>query len=451
MQNNKKNIHVAIIGGGLAGMSAAVALADKGISATIFEASLQLGGRARSINVEFNSEIVKVDNGQHILLGAYRETLKLLAKVGVPENVAFMRLPLTLEMISQTGLLDFRLSVPKFLPHPLNHLFGFLLSYGLRYRECFSVIKLIIILKRNKYQLARDLPLSEFLAQKKQPEKVIKLLWEPLCLAALNTPINIASTQIFLNVLNETFNQAKKSSDFLIAKVDLSQIFALPITRYLESKNVKILLNHRVKSVSFSNSTANPTGYQIVAKTGNSKTEHAFTHVILANSPIRLNNLINNFPKLNETKTQVERYHYQPIYTIYLQYASKITLDKPMFSLTNTLSQWVFDRGILCDQKGLMAVVISAEGKHQHLTHEALALRVAQELHHAFPHLTKPLWHKVIAEKRATFSCSVNLLRPTTKTPYPNLLMAGDYTYAAYPSTIEGAVRSGIECAAIIY
>ena len=122
-----------------------------------------------------------------------------------------------------------------------------------------------------------------------------------------------------------------------------------------------------------------------------------------------------------------------------------------MLGLANTFSQWVFDRGILCNQHGLMSVIISAEGEHQSLTQDALALKVAQELKAAFPQLDKPLWHKVISEKRATFSCNVNLPRPAQVTPYTNLYLAGDYTYAEYPATIEGAVRSGISCANLIY
>ena len=121
-----------------------------------------------------------------------------------------------------------------------------------------------------------------------------------------------------------------------------------------------------------------------------------------------------------------------------------------MLGLTGGVSQWVFDRGILCGQSGLMAVIISAKGKHQQYTQDTLALRVAQELRDAFPHLIKPLWHKVIAEKRATFSCSVNLPRPAHITPYPHLYLAGDYTYADYPATIEGAVRSGVSCADLV-
>ena len=121
-----------------------------------------------------------------------------------------------------------------------------------------------------------------------------------------------------------------------------------------------------------------------------------------------------------------------------------------MLGLVGGVSQWVFDRGTLCYQHGLMAVIISANGRHQQYTQDALALRVAQELRDAFPHLTKLLWHKVIAEKRATFSCNVNLPRPAHVTPYPRLYLAGDYTFADYPATIEGAVRSGVACADLV-
>ena len=121
-----------------------------------------------------------------------------------------------------------------------------------------------------------------------------------------------------------------------------------------------------------------------------------------------------------------------------------------MLGLAGTLSQWVFDRGALCGQNGLMAVIISAEGKHQQYTQDTLAVMVAQELRDAFPQLAKPLWHKVITEKRATFSCNVNLPRPASSTLYPNLYLAGDYTYADYPATIEGAVRSGVIAANLI-
>jgi squalene-associated FAD-dependent desaturase len=370
------------------------------------------------------------------MLGAYTETLKLLEKIGVNEQDAFLRMPLNLD-VRLDNRSAFKLATPSYLPAPFNQLVGFLLCEGLSFSERMHVIKFMLKLKKSKFQIEKDVPLAGFLQENMQSDQVINLLWEPLCLAALNTPIKIASSKVFLNVLRDTF-KSKNSSDFLLPKRDLSQLFAQPISHYLKQKHATLLLNKRVKSI-----TPNANGYTVSTK----EAQFEASHVIVAMSPVRLRNVLADLPKLKYIAAQTKSYEYQPIYTIYLQYPRETILSAPMLGLTGTLAQWVFDRGILCNQHGLMAVIISAEGAHQLLTQHELALRVAQELRDAFPQLAKPLWHKVIAEKRATFSCTVNLPRPAHVTPYPNLFIAGDYTYADYPATIEGAVRSGINAA----
>ena len=434
-------MHIAIIGGGMAGLSAATALAEEGIKTTLYEAAPHFGGRARSVAIEFNSQTFQVDNGQHILLGAYKETLKLLDKVGVDEKSAFTRLPLALNMLSAHNKQGFKLDCANFLPHPINQLFGFLLCQGISFSERISTILFMAKLKKISYRLTEDEPLNDFLLKNGQSRHLIKVLWEPLCLAALNTPIESASGKIFLNVLGDAFNHQKTDSDFLIPKLDLSQILSTPIARYLQTKEVNLITNKRIRSIKPSKN-----GFEVSTRLETVE----FSHVIIATAAKKLKELTVDLPKLDLVTSQTEQYEDQPIYTIYLQYPSHITLAQPMQGLVDATSQWVFDRGQLCGQYGLMAVVISAQGKHQKLTQEMLALKVAQELQHVFPQLPKPLWHKVIAEKRATFSCSVNLPRPANVTPYQRLYLAGDYTYADYPATIEGAVRSGLACASLI-
>lgn len=433
--------HVGIIGGGVAGLAAATALAEQGIAVTILEAGSQLGGRARNVAVEFNSQVVQLDNGQHILLGAYHETLTWLKKLGVDEQQAFMRLPLTLEVLSLDQRLSFKFRTPNYLPFPFNQLVGFLFCKGLTLSERFSVVRFMLNLKQSNYHLAIDTPLKDFLKQHRQSDKTITLLWEPLCLAALNTPIHLASSKIFLNILKDTFNGKKTASQLLLPKQGLSELFAQPVTRYLQNKNGLILTNHRVKSIA-----PKENGFQVMSKNNSFE----FSHLILATSSLRLQDIASGFPKLAGLVEMANQYRYQPIYTVYLQYPSETKLPSPMIGLTGSTSQWVFDRGLLCGQHGLMAVIISAEGKHQKLTHDALSLKIANELHQAFPMLKKPLWHQVIAEKRATFSCHVDLPRPANNTRQPHVYIAGDYTYADYPATIEGAVRSGINTANMI-
>jgi len=260
-------------------------------------------------------------------------------------------------------------------------------------------------------------------------------------LAALNTPITTASSKVFLNVLRDTFNGKKSDSQLLLPKQGLSELFSKPITRYIQDRNGTVLTGHRVRSVK-----ASEDGFAVQSK---NKTFH-FSHIILATSALRLQDVASQLPKLAGAVETTKSYRYQPIYTIYLQYPTAIKLPQAMVGLGGTLSQWVFDRGILCEQYGLMAVIISAEGEHQKLSQEELALKVANELHQAFPMLKKPLWHQVIAEKRATFSCTVDLARPSHYTHQPNVYIAGDYAYADYPATIEGAVRSGVNAANMI-
>jgi len=440
------NTHIAIIGGGCAGLSAAVALVDRGFHVTIFDSSSQLGGRARTVLVENNSLMHLLDNGQHILLGAYRETLTLLRKVGVDENQAFLRQPLKIKMQSSAAETIFSLKSAHYLPAPLDMLVGLITCKGLDFSERIAAIKLMVYLKKTHYKIANDKTLESFLIEQKQSHQLIKMLWEPLCLAALNTPVARASTCIFLNVIKDsfsgsTFTSRKKSSDFLLPSLDLSKIIAYPLSQYILSKGGEIKLNRRIRSLAIHDD-----GFCLESRDGQS----LFSHVIIAVPPARLDKLIGSIPKLKNVLLKTQSYGYQPIYTIFLQYPPQTTLPDVMSGLSNTLGQWVFDRGRLCNQNGLFAVIVSASGPHQLLSHDELALTIAKELNQAFPNIPKPLWHKVIAEKRATFSCTPDLARPTNKTLQPKLYIAGDYTYADYPATIEGAVRSGIACANLI-
>jgi hydroxysqualene dehydroxylase len=251
----------------------------------------------------------------------------------------------------------------------------------------------------------------------------------------------IASTQIFLNVLKDSFSGSKQNSDFLLPKLDLSRIIATPLAQYIASKGGEIKLNRRV-----SNLQTEGDGFSLETKDGKA----FFSHVIVAVPPTRVDALLETLPKMQIALKQTQTYGYQPIYTVYLQYSPETKLPSVISGLAGSLGQWIFDRGQLCGQKGLIAVVVSATGAHQLLSHDELALTIAKELSQIYAQLAKPLWHKVIAEKRATFSCTPNLTRPTNKTTQPNLFLAGDYTYADYPATIEGAVRSGIACAGLI-
>jgi hydroxysqualene dehydroxylase len=414
--------HVAIIGAGWAGLSAAVTLIQHGVPVTVFETSRNLGGRARGL--ERNG--VMLDNGQHILLGAYSETLRMMRQVGVEVDQVLLRLPLRLETPGHL-----KLSTPC-LPAPLHLLAGLLNASGLNWSERWAAIDFMTRQRLAGFRLSRDKSVAELLAG--QPEKLVKLLWEPLCLAALNTPIQIASAQTFLNVLRDSFSRTRANSDLLLPRSDLSELFPQAAARHIERNGGQVRHGTTVTSIE-------QQAYGIAVND-----EH-FSHIVCAVAPFALPRLLGQLPEMSGLLATISRFTWQPIATVYLQYPEQVTLPFPMLGLCGGHAQWVLDRGALGGQAGLLAAVISAEGPHLQLDHEALAATVHAELQALLGALPQPRWQKVIVEKRATFACTVDLARPPNITSSERIFLAGDYTSGDYPATLEGAVRSGVQCA----
>ncbi len=413
---------VTIIGAGWAGLTAACELAAQGTRVTVFEAGPNPGGRARG----FARNGLQLDNGQHILLGAYRETLRLMRQVGLREDDILLRLPLRLYFPHHLDL-----DTPR-LPAPLHLLAGLLTATGLNTGERWAALRLMTRLRLVNYRLSEDTTVAQLLAD--QPQKLIRLLWEPLCLAALNTPLEQASAQVFLNVLRDSFSHARADSDLLLPRTDLSTLFPMAAMRFIEAHGGKIRLATRATSIE----TA-PDGIMVNGE--------RFSHLVCAVAPHAVAGLLGHVVEMSETLNMLNQFSYQPIATVYLQYPAQTRLDFPMLGMTGGHAQWVFDRGALCGQPGLLSCVISADGPHMALDHDALAEAAHAELQALLGPLPNPEWTQVIVEKRATFACVPHLQRPAVATPHPRIFLASDYTAGDYPATLEGAVRSGVQCA----
>jgi squalene-associated FAD-dependent desaturase len=420
--------HVAVIGGGYAGMAAAVELAEHRIPVTVFEAAPQLGGRARRVDYRDAA----LDNGLHILIGAYGETLRLIRLVNPAHASALLRLPLEWNVHR-----EFRLAAMR-LPAPLHLLGGLLRAQGLDLSERLAAIRFLRALRKHDFTLPQDISVELLLTQHDQSEKLRRVLWRPLCVAALNTPSPIASAQVLLNVLRASLNAAREASDLLLARVDLSALFPEPAASYIEQRGGAVLRSQRVTAI-------DPLDQGFAVETDGRR--QTFSHVIGALPPHQVNAFLIGITALSEIADTIERLHYQPIHSVWLQYPASLTLPSPMLGFTRGLIHWVFDREKLCGQRGLVGAVISAGGAHQELTQDELGLRVHRELKQRLGDLPDPLWQRVIAEKRATFSCTVGVRRPPQVTPLRNFYLAGDYTASDYPATLEAAVRSGITCA----
>jgi predicted NAD/FAD-binding protein len=223
---------LAVVGAGYAGMAAAVELAAAGHAVDVFEASRVAGGRARATRIGD----LTVDNGQHILVGAYSETLRLMRAVGVDPDRVLKRTPLRFEFPG-----EFLMQAPR-LPAPLHTAFALLLAQGLDWREKLAAIRLMRGLQADDYRVAPDRTVSAWLEERKTPSRQRRLLWEPLCIAALNTPADRASAQVLANVLRDSLGGARDASDMLLPQVDLTALFPGPAAELSSSHGGSVQL-----------------------------------------------------------------------------------------------------------------------------------------------------------------------------------------------------------------
>jgi len=428
---------VIVVGGGWAGLAAAVELTRHHISVLLLESSRQLGGRARSVSM-FDTQ---VDNGQHLMIGAYRDMLYLLNTLGIKEEDIFHRRALELIMKSPTNK-DFRLRTSK-LPAPIHLLWALISATGLPVKERWQALRMSIQLA-TKPAFDADKPLSELLKSYGQTEQTIKKLWEPLCLAMLNTPIDLASSVVFKQVLQETFAHHRHDSDLLIPRTDLGALLPEPAHKYINQNGGEIRLNHRVTEIYIEKNRI--TG--ILLASGESIEA---SHIILATSDNACRRLLAPHPALAPIAAKLVQFNHAPICTVYLRYRPDIQLESPMIGFLDTTAQWIFDRR-MTGNPGLMAVVISSHGPHMNLNNDELLDHITDEIATFYPHWPKPEESHVIREKRATLLCQtgINALRPENTTPVKGCWLAGDYTATGYPSVLEGAVKSGLNCARLI-
>jgi squalene-associated FAD-dependent desaturase len=419
---------IAIIGAGWAGMAAAVEATEAGHDVTVHEASRTIGGRARALpgNLPDGTPIT-LDNGQHILIGAYTDTMRLMRQVGVDPALTLLQRPMTLLFPDNDGV-----CFPDW-PTPLDALAGIVSARGWALADKGGLLRVATGWQLRGFTCAPALSVAQ-LCQRVSPRVMAELI-EPLCVSALNTPADRASAQVFLRVLKDALFGVQGGSRLLLPKVDLSKLFPAAAARWLTQRGGQISLGSRVESVAQQGPQWRVQG------------ESVDTVIVATSASASIHMLINSAPavtdaiagKINDWCQITEALQFEAIATVYA-WGAGASLSHPMLTLrsnANQPAQFVFDRGQLGGPPGLLAFVVSASTADQ----KTLQAQVLAQAHAQLGLALQAL--QTVVEKRATFACTPGQRRPTQAIA-PGLIACGDYVEGPYPATLEGAVRSGI-------
>ncbi|WP_290964222.1 hydroxysqualene dehydroxylase HpnE [Hydrogenophaga sp.] len=446
---------LAIVGAGWAGMAAAVAAADAGADVTVFEATRTLGGRARALHVQRpDGQPLTLDNGQHILIGAYSQTLALMQRVGVDLDQALLCLPLALPYPDGSGL-----QTPAWAsrwPAPFDALVAIASASGWTWGERLALVRASLGWQRSGFACPPLMTVAELCAR--LPARVMDGLIEPLCVSALNIPGAQASAQVFLNVMRDALFGAGHAglgaSNLLLPRTDLSALMPDAAAQWLSTRHpdtVRLRTGERVLGLC-------PQGiaWQLYTAEGAETFDRVIWCTAAGPAAQAMAQAASDAGAAGDTGTASQlgawsrttaELRFTAITTVYA-WAPGVRLAAPMLALPaepgalRAPAQFVFDRGQLTPHdaaaQGVLAFVVSAsEGER-----DALQARVLQQAADQLGLIGLQAIQTVV-EKRATFACTPDLRRPAAAIA-PDLWAAGDYVEGPYPATLEGAVRSGL-------
>ena len=413
-------VKLLVVGGGWAGLAAAVRATQAGHQVTLLEMASQTGGRARAVDIDG----LQLDNGQHILIGAYRRTLDLMRTVGVDVDAAFDRRPLELRYPDGRGL--------RMPPGPAWLGFGVAVwrCNGWTARDRLALCRVAASWVLAGFRCEPGTTVAALCSA--LPPAVRALLIDSLCVAALNTPAPEADAGVFLRVLRDALFGGSGSADLVLPRRSLGALLPAPAQAWLVAAGATVLTGVRVEVIE--------------AMAGRWRVGSVdYDRVVLACTASEAARLVHGTAP--QWAAQARALVYEPIVTVYLR-CPGARLPAPMTALFESAvapAQYAFDHGALGASPGIFAFVVSGARAWVDAGLEHTGQQVLQQALRDFPAGTwpqTPTVLRVLAEKRATFRCTPGLQRPPAAIA-PGLVAAGDYVAGPYPATLEGAVRAG--------
>ncbi|HET9832867.1 MAG TPA: hydroxysqualene dehydroxylase HpnE [Vicinamibacterales bacterium] len=440
---------VIVVGAGFAGLSAAVRLTKRGAKVLVLEARARLGGRATAFNDRDTGELV--DNGQHVLLGCYTDTLAFLGDIGALANVAIAR-QLRVTMIDREGHRS-QLACPT-LPSPLHLLAGILEWDALTWRDRLSVLRMSTPLRQARKALkpgsrvraaSPGETVSAWLERNGQSVRLCEMLWEPLALAALNQSIHEAAAPPFVRVLAEMFGPDPQASAIVLPAKPLHLMYAEPARAFIERAGGEVRTGAAATIIV---SNAAPIAVEALGERWKPRA------VVCAVPWFALGALLTGeMSALRDVVRRAQQMSSSPIVTVNLWF-DRVVMEEPFIGLPGRAMQWVFDkRQVFGGAASHLSLVSSGASPLVDKSNDELVMAAHQELSEALPDVRGATLVRatVIREPRATFSLAAGQpARPDVETCVPGLLLAGDWIDTGLPATIESAVRSGHRAADVI-
>ncbi len=413
-----------IVGGGLAGLSAAVTLANRNIHVHLIEASPKFGGRTYSFIEETSG--CEIDNGQHLLLRCYYETIEYIKRIGATNLFSYQK-QLEINFVTRAKI-KYQLK-PTELPYPLGLFFGFLNYDVLSILDKVKILSLLVQLPFIHSEKYLYLSVEEWLFEQNQSQNCIKSFWEIIAVGALNSQLKDASSKMFIDILKVIFLKGSDASAMIIPKVGISKAFIDPAIKFLKMNNTELILSEKLLEISIQQSKA-------VAIKTDKGTINDFDAVILAIPSYALSKINEENLIIENNKTDLKT---SSILTFHL-WLKENNLKKPFYAFIDSRLHWVFNHGeyITTVTSGADDLIEKSQGELLKIISTELSayLGINRE------NISR---YKMIKEKRATFVPNKENIskRPTAKTKLENVFLAGDWTNTGLPATIEGAIKSG--------
>ncbi len=436
--------NVIVIGGGLAGLAAGVALADAGCRVRLFEQRPYLGGRATSYALP-NGE--HVDNCQHVTLGCCTNLEDFYQRVGAADKIKFFGRLVFLDPQGLTGIME-----ADFLPAPIHMTGSFLFFAPLSYLDKLSIARALAAIlfaggrSKDAYG-ARPISMLEWLRRRKQTPAAIERFWRVVLVSALNEELDRSDARFGIDVFWKAFLANRTGYRMGVPSVPLSELYDGCRTA-IEKKGGEAILRSPARSLRFENGA-------LKAAIFDGGREEAADSFVLALPHDRTAELLPKDVRFaNPALNNLEKFKVSPITGVHFWFDREVT-HEPFITLLDTQTQWIFNKTALYRPEGTAAdsmgqylqLVISASYDLLRKSREEIIDLCLKEVRQALPAAREAQLIKatVIKEATATFSPEpgVDQWRPGQETKTPGLFLAGDWTATGWPATMEGAVRSG--------